>query len=262
MRKKFLKITIVAVLIIAMLNGIVNAFSFTATMTPSSTNVDPSAEFTIEVKVSNLDVGEKGINTLEAVLDYDTDVFEEIIDSSIDGINTWKSSYNAETKKILMHTEEFVKAEEQVFQITFKAKSDVEDGTVGEIKLTNIVASNSESDITASDVSTSITIGNANTNTTGNNTTNNTENTNRNTNRNAQVITPTVNSTRNNTVNNSVNNTNVNTYVPSYVNSSNSVNEEMPYTGIEDTLIYFIGAAIILSIVFYIKFEKVNKEMK
>ncbi len=262
MRKKFLKITIVAVLIIAMLNGIVNAFSFTATMTPSSTNVDPSAEFTIEVKVSNLDVGEKGINTLEAVLDYDTDVFEEIIDSSIDGINTWKSSYNAETKKILMHTEEFVKAEEQVFQITFKAKSDVEDGTVGEIKLTNIVASNSESDITASDVSTSITIGNANTNTTGNNTTNNTGNTNRNTNRNAQVITPTVNSTRNNTVNNSVNNTNVNTYVPSYVNSSNSVNEEMPYTGIEDTLIYFIGAAIILSIVFYIKFEKVNKEMK
>ena len=262
MRKKFLKITIVAVLIIAMLNGIVNAFSFTATMTPSSTNVDPSAEFTIEVKVSNLDVDEKGINTLEAVLDYDTDVFEEIIDSSIDGINTWKSSYNAETKKILMHTEEFVKAEEQVFQITFKAKSDVEDGTVGEIKLTNIVASNSESDITASDVSTSITIGNANTNTTGNNTTNNTENTNRNTNRNAQVITPTVNSTRNNTVNNSVNNTNVNTYVPSYVNSSNSVNEEMPYTGIEDTLIYFIGAAIILSIVFYIKFEKVNKEMK
>ena len=242
MRKKFLKITIVAVLIIAMLNGIVNAFSFTATMTPSSTNVDPSAEFTIEVKVSNLDVGEKGINTLEAVLDYDTDVFEEIIDSSIDGINTWKSSYNAETKKILMHTEEFVKAEEQVFQITFKAKSDVEDGTVGEIKLTNIVASNSESDITASDVSTSITIGNANTNTTGNNTTNNTGNTNRNTNRNAQVITPTVNSTRNNTVNNSVNNTNVNTYVPSYVNSSNSVNEEMPYTGIEDTLIYFIGA--------------------
>ena len=262
MRKKFLKITIVAVLIIAMLNGIVNAFSFTATMTPSSTNVDASAEFTIEVKVSNLDVGEKGINTLEAVLDYDTDVFEEIIDSSIDGINTWKSSYNAETKKILMHTEEFVKAEEQVFQITFKAKSDVEDGTVGEIKLTNIVASNSESDITASDVSTSITIGNANTNTTGNNTTNNTGNTNRNTNRNAQVITPTVNSTRNNTVNNSVNNTNVNTYVPSYVNSSNSVNEEMPYTGIEDTLIYFIGAAIILSIVFYIKFEKVNKEMK
>lgn len=262
MRKKFLKITIVAVLIIAMLNGIVNAFSFTATMTPSSTNVDPSAEFTIEVKVSNLDVGEKGINTLEAVLDYDTDVFEEIIDSSIDGINTWKSSYNAETKKILMHTEEFVKAEEQVFQITFKAKSDVEDGTVGEIKLTNIVASNSESDITASDVSTSITIGNANTNTTGNNTTNNTGNTNRNTNRNAQVITPTVNSSRNNTVNNSANNTNVNTYVPSYVNSSNSVNEEMPYTGIEDTLIYFIGAAIILSIVFYIKFEKVNKEMK
>lgn len=262
MRKKFLKITIVAVLIIAMLNGIVNAFSFTATMTPSSTNVDPSAEFTIEVKVSNLDVGEKGINTLEAVLDYDTDVFEEIIDSSIDGINTWKSSYNAETKKILMHTEEFVKAEEQVFQITFKAKSDVEDGTVGEIKLTNIVASNSESDITASDVSTSITIGNANTNTTGNNSANNSNsNTTGNSNRNT-VITPTVNSTRNNTVNNSVNNTNVNTYVPSYVNSSNSVNEEMPYTGIEDTLIYFIGAAIILSIVFYIKFEKVNKEMK
>ena len=56
MRKKFLKITIVAVLIIAMLNGIVNAFSFTATMTPSSTNVDPSAEFTIMLPMEETSV--------------------------------------------------------------------------------------------------------------------------------------------------------------------------------------------------------------
>ena len=67
------------------------------------------------------------------------------------------------------------------------------------------------------------------------------------------VVQPTVNNTANNVVNNT------NNVVPSYVNETNSTDSDIPYTGVEDTIIYFLGAAIILAIVFYIKFESVNK---
>lgn len=248
MRKKFLKVTIVVMLIACMYANIVNALSFTATMTPSSSNVEESTEFTISVKVSNLDVGSNGINTLSGTLNYDEDVFETISDNSIEGLNSWSPSYNSETKKITLTKTTFVKTEEQVFQVTFKTKSGLEEGTSGQIQFTGIVASNSESDITASDISTSISVGSETDTNTANvaNETNNTIIV-------PNVVQPTVNNTANNVVNNT------NNVVPSYVNETNSTDSDIPYTGVEDTIIYFLGAAIILAIVFYIKFESVNK---
>lgn len=244
MKKKFLKVTVAVMLLVLVYANIVNALSFTVSMTPSSSNVDPSNEFTISIKVSNLDVGENGINTISGILNYDEDIFETISDSSFDGINAWTHTYNSDTKKITLIKNTFVKTEEQVLQITFKTKSDVEDGKVGQIKLTEIVASNSESEITASDISTSITIGQeVNTNT--GNTSNNTGN---------LLIVPTNNTPTNKPVNNNI--------VSPVVNKTNTSDDDMPHTGVEDTVVYFLGAAVILAMIFYIKFEKVNKEMK
>lgn len=247
MKKKFLKVSIVAILLILVYATIVNALSFTVTMTPSSTNVNASNEFTVQIKIANLDVGEKGINTISGTLEYDEDVFEVISESSFDKTNAWNPTYNSDTRKITLIKGTFVKAEEQVLSITFKTKSDVEDGTVGQIKLRDIVASNSETEMSASDTSTSITVGQeSNTNTAN---VKNTEN---------LLITPT-NNVR--PANNTVENTN-HVAVPSYVNYVNETQDNMPHTGAEDTIIYFIGATVILAIVFYIKFESVNKELK
>lgn len=254
MRKKFLKVTVAVMLVICTFATIVNALSFTATMTPSSSNVEEATEFTIQVKVSNLDVGPNGINTISGILEYDTNVFETISDSSIEGLNSWSPSYNTDTQKITLTKTTFVKTEELVFQVTFKTKSELEDGTVGQIQFTDIMASNSETDITASDISTSISVGEEPVGNTANTTNENTGNTLIVPNINATV--PAVNNTVNNTTNNVVNNTN--RIVPGYVNQENSVREDMPHTGVEDTLVYFIGAAIILSIVFYIKFESLK----
>lgn len=262
MKKMLLKVTIIALLLVIMYSTIVNALSFTVAMTPSSSNVNPSTEFTVVIKVANLDVGANGINTLSGTLNYDEDVFETINDSSIDGENGWSCSYNAENKKLLLSKVPFVKREENVFRVTFKTKEDVEPGTTGKIEFVGVVAGNSENEITGSDISTTITIGGSDVpvanvtnevNTAGNliiRPTNNTANTN-----------PVANNVVNNVRNNTNVNTNSNTYVPGYLNQDNSTDENMPYTGIEDTLVYFIGAAIILAIVFYIKFEKVNKEI-
>lgn len=267
MKKKFLKISIIVMMFIFVYSTIVNALSFTATMTPSSTTVAESTEFTVSIKVSNLDVGSNGINSLSGYLDYDETVFETISDSSIDGLNSWSPTYTADSGRLTLTKNTFVKAEESVFQITFKTKSGVS-GKSGQISFSTIVASNSQDDISASDISTSITVG-SNTGNTANNTQNASTN-------NALVIYP-INNTATNTknttntantantsnTNKNTSNTTRNNAVSSYVNTANSTSEEdIPYTGAEDTVMYIMAVILAMAIIFYIKFEKINKEIK
>ena len=120
---------------------------------------------------------------------------------------------------------------------------------------TNIVASNSETEINASDISTKIVIGSDNTNTANVTNENNTG---------VLNIVPKT-STTNNTVNNIVNNTanNVSKNISKYnVVNNTSSEDDIPHTGVEDTILYIIIALIVVSIVFYIKFERVNKEIR
>ena len=245
MKKKFLKISIVLIMLIWVYSTVVSALSFTATMTPSSTTVAESTEFTISIKVSNLDVGSNGINTLSGYLKYDTSIFEVISDSSIEGLNSWKPTFNSENGKITLTKTTFVKSEESVFQITFKTKTGVS-GKSGTISYTNIHASNSEEDIVASDISTTITIGNVSQNNTAVNT--------------APSIVPIV--PANNTV--PVANTAKNNTVKSTYNvTTNSVSsDDIPYTGTEDTVMYVLIVVLALSMIFYIKFQRINKELK
>lgn len=286
MERKILKISIIAILLVCVCATIVSALSFSVTMTPSSKVVPASTEFTVEIKVSNLDVGANGINTLSGNLVYDNKVFETIGESSIEGRNGWSHSFNSENNgKITLTKTSFVKTDEEVFQVTFKTKSqeDLGENVKGLIQFKGISASNSASEITASDVSVEITIGEEDTTSGGtstnstievtptNNTTNQSNNnTNTNTSNGTIGITPT--NTNKNTTNTNVNtntnkitntNTNTNTNkVSPYVNSTNTTDESIPYTGAEDYIMYFIGAIIAIAIVFYIKFERINKEMK
>lgn len=284
MEKKILKIAIVMVLLVFVYSSVVNALSFTATMTPSKTTVPESTEFTVSVKVSNLDVGANGINSLSGYLKYDQSIFEKIGDTSIEALSGWSVSYNAENEKVALTKTSFVKTEESVFQVTFKTKSEIAEGKSGKIEFTNIVASNSASDINASDISITINIGEESTEegngSSGANVTGGTENKNttankanttisvstdkKNTNTNTNTNT---NANENKTTNTNTNkntnaNTNKSTVSGSYNNSTNTSAEDIPYTGAEDTLMIVMGAILILAFVFYIKFERINKEMK
>ncbi len=295
MERKILKIAIIAMLLVCVCATLVSALSFSVTMTPSKKVVPASTEFTVEIKVSNLDVGTNGINTLSGNLIYDDEVFETIGESSIEGRNGWSHSFNPENDgKITLTKMSFVKTDEEVFQVTFKTKSQEElKTTKGLIQFKGISASNSASEIIASDVSVEITIGeedssnDGNVNVTPNNTANNNNNNNNNNNKNTTNtsgnsigITPsntnknTTNTNTNkantntNTNTNKATNTNTNTNkntnkeVSPYVNSTNTTNDDIPYAGAEDYILYFIGAVVAIAIVFYIKFERINKEMK
>lgn len=256
MKKKILKITTIMIMFTLVYVSIVNALSFTATITPSSTTVAESTEFTVKIKVSNLDVGTNGINSLSGYLKYDKDVFETITDSSIDGLNGWSPAYSADSEKVTVTKPTFVKSEEEVFQVTLKTKTGVS-GKTGKIEFTNIVASNTDAEIQAQNVSTEITVGNVSENvlnTTGNNTIGLSTVINNTANKTNTIIT-------NNTTNTKTNKTTNNTpAISSVVN--NTTPNEITYAGAEDSIIYIMGAIIVLALVFYIKFEKVNKEIK
>ena len=308
MKKKILKITMILFMLILTCSTVANALSFTATITPSSTTVAESTEFTVSIKVSNLDVGQNGINALSGYLKYDTSVFEVITDSSIEGLNSWNPSFNSENGKITLTKTTFVKNEESVFQIAFKTKSGVS-GKKGTIAYTNILATNSEQEISAADISTTITIGtssneeenggnqqsgtnnngtssggsnnsgtssggsnNSGTSSSGSNNSGTSSGGSNNSGTssggsNTVTILP-GNTTNNGTSSSGSNNngtssnTTGNTLKNNY-NTTNSVTgESIPYTGTEDTLMYIIFVVMALAIVFYIKFQKINKELK
>lgn len=269
--KKFLSILLIIILMIFTMTVSVSGLSFTATMTPSATTVSEATEFTITVKVSNLDVGTNGINSLSGYLKYDTDVFDTISESSIEGLNSWNAKYDATTGKIELTKNTFVTSTQEVFQITFKTKTGVT-GKSGTISYSNIVASNSETNISATDISTAISVGTGTgtenpTNSVSNisvitantvgasNTTNNAVNISANTN--------IANNATNNVASNVANNT-TNNAVSSYVNTMTNTTSEsdMPKTGVNDTILMMIFGAIAVAIVFYIKIEKLNKDLK
>ncbi len=251
MKTKSLIIALIAVIIITLIPTEAAALSFTASMTTESTTVAESTEFTVKVKVSNIEAGVNGINSLAGYLSYDTKVFDAISESSINALNGWIVSYAAETGKITLYKNLFVKNEEEVFWITFRTKA----GTAGKkatIAYKSITASNSETDITATDVSTTITVGNtASPNSVNNITPKNV---------NVTPVTPVNNVPANKNVVNIapvVNNAPVNNQ-PAPV--ENKASEEVPYTGADDVVVRAIFVVLVIAAISYFKFQSLNDD--
>lgn len=259
MKKKLLLITLVILLIISMLTSVVNASSFTASMTSSRTTVPESTEFTITIKVSNIDAGERGINSISGILAYNNSVFETLTTTSIDSLNDWVVTYTPDTGKFTLYKNTFVKADEEVAQITLKTKSGTS-GKSGEIKCTQITAANNEGEITASDIATVITVGNVSSDGSGN-TTNNGGSTNQ---APQQIPMNTSKNTANNTNKNTnlAANTNTNR-VSSYVDTDNTVgttpDEDIPYTGTSDNIMRAIFVVLIIAGISYFKYESIKE---
>lgn len=265
MRKKVLLIVLVIALVIVMLIDTVSASSFTATMTASKTAVAESTEFTVTVKVSNIDAGSNGINSVSGIFNYDTKVFENITTSSISGLNGWQPNYFPDTGKIVLFKPTYAKNDEDVLQVTLKTKASTA-GKSGVISFKSVTASNSETDIPASDISTTITVGNASTGSDEGNTSSSTTPTN--TSGQPQTInTSTQPITR--PANNTVNNTTSNIVTPSTVNqSANNVTisnvqaeteSDIPYTGASDNIMRAIFVVLVIAGISYFKYESIKE---
>lgn len=254
MRKKLAVIITMIVLVAVSLATTVSAASFTASLTPSSTTVAESNEVVVTVRVSNLDVGTTGINTFEGVLSYSAQIFETISADSIEGNNGWQPAYNQETGKISMYKQGFLNEDADIFQITFKTKTNVT-GKTGDIKISDIKASNTGETIEAAPISTRITVGTPSEGNNMGNTSGNTTNTNKNISR-----INTTNTVGKNIADNTNTNRNVtSSYIDSTNNTTNTV-EDIPYTGVSDNVMRAIFVVLVIAGISYFKYESIKED--
>lgn len=147
-------------LIIALMSiiGIFNvayASSFNFNTSASASTLKPGDTVVISLNVSNIDVGESGINTIEAVLEYDENVFEPVLPTNFAGLNNWSITYNNEEgenkgKFVAVIVQEGVTEDQAIGNLTLKVKSEVEDQSTN-VTFKNIKTNDGENEITNTD---------------------------------------------------------------------------------------------------------------
>ena len=163
MRKTIKIILSILILMVFFIPLYVQADSFKFNATADKTKVEPGDEVVITLKLSDINAGELGINTVEAILSYDSTVFEEVTQSNFKSLNNWSLTYNGEETeqkgKILgVIISSGVTEDQTIGTITLKVKEGAKDRTTT-IKLTNIATNNGQDMIKETDKTIYIEIG-------------------------------------------------------------------------------------------------------
>ena len=154
------KLGIVVILMIAMvialMPGMVQADSFKFGAKADKTSLKEGDTVTITLSVGSINAGELGINTFEAMLSYDKNIFEEVTESDFSPSNKWSITYNGNYStnagKILgMILSSGVKEDQTVGTLKLKVKSGVGEISNTTVKLTEITTNNGSDLITDTD---------------------------------------------------------------------------------------------------------------
>ena len=239
MKKISISIATIIFLIALLIPKYSMADSFTFVATPSKTNILPGEEITITLSIKDIDVGVNGINTVEAVFEYNETLFETITQSSFTGLNNWSITYNSENtaqkgKMLGIIIASGVTTEQEIATVKVRVKNTVTltADLATNIKIKNIATNNGREIITDTDKTIPLTIkssvvnenennnnNNENNNNENNNNTNNNENNNNENNNNENNNN---NNTNNNENNNNTNNNNTNNNNTNNNNTNNN----------------------------------------
>lgn len=230
--KKTVKLLIITILLLLLLPVTVKADSFNLNVTANKTSLKPGDTVEINLNLSNINAGELGINTLEAVLEYDSNVFEEVTQSSFSSLNNWSITYNNEDtenkgKFLAVIVVAGVKENQDIGKITLKVKNGVKD-TNTTVKIKNITSNNGQELIKENDKQVTFKVGTPQQNT-----------------NNTQTNTPVINTG--------------NTSSGITVQNENLSPSKLPQTGIGN-YIFFIcfGILIIVAAIGYGRYRKMN----
>ena len=165
MRRTIKIVAIIMIFMIFLMPIYVQADSFKFNAISDKTQVQPGEEVVITLNLSDIDAGELGINTVEATLSYDTNIFEEVTQEDFKSLNNWSLTYNGEKKKqkgkiLGVIIASGVTEDQTIGTITLKVKEGVEYQTTT-INLTNIATNNGTDIINEEDKSISLEIGTA-----------------------------------------------------------------------------------------------------
>ena len=239
MERKKIVITLLTVLVVMflMVGKSFAAGSYSASLTPNNSKTSKGSEVKVTLKLSGIIV-DGGINALTATLKYDSDVLS-LKKSDVKGMNDWSVTYNEDNNKLAIDSGEPVTEDTEIATFTFKV-NDSTSATTAAIQLVSIAAGNSSisEEVKISDITTNISIGTS--------------------------INPSTSPSESpsaspveNTTNRVVNNT------PSENKTSNSTttkNEAMPYTGAENYVLPLMLALVVLGIVSFVNYKKIESK--
>lgn len=250
--KKIVKLILVLCMTIFIMGNVYAALSCEVSVQASKIEVSKNEEFTVDFNLSNIQ-SERGIISLGATLEYNKDSLELV---KMEGKNGWETpvegvSYNPSKGKIAITRSGLGKKDETVFTATFKVKENskqnllitlknitVADGTLpAKIKLTyqNIIVKDGESNPVPTPGT------DDDTNTSNNNT-------------NSNLVENKVNNNKNTNKSTTITNTVTN-------NSTNKAN--LPKAGETMTRIFMIliAFAVLIAVIFFIKFKTIDKKI-
>ena len=122
------------------------ADSFNFTVEADKDEIKQGETVTLSLKLSDIDAGELGINTVEGKLSYDEKVFEKVSKSSFTELNNWRITYNDEEKEskgkfVGVLFQIGTKKNQEIGQIKLKVKENI-DVSETTIKVTDIATNN------------------------------------------------------------------------------------------------------------------------
>ena len=140
-------IGIIFMLVILITINVQASNSLKAVMQSSKEELKKTEEVEITLKLDEYQDIKNGINAYKATLEYDSDVFEEVLESNFVCKNNWEMlKYNKDTKEFIAIKKAGSKVPEDVVTITLKVKEEVEP-KVTEVKTKDIVTSDGKKDI-------------------------------------------------------------------------------------------------------------------
>ena len=125
--KKWKKIAILSIIMVS-LTGIVSASSFDVGVNPTEVTAKQGESIEVKVDLKDIDMKEKGINTLEGYINFDEDVIENV---EVETKNDWQIEYNKDSnsdlygKFLMVKDIEGIKENEEVLTLKIKVKDKV-----------------------------------------------------------------------------------------------------------------------------------------
>ena len=125
---KFIIILIITMILMVISSNFSNAYSFKFEAIADKSSIAQGDTVTITFSVNDIDAGEYGINTLDAMFHYDKNVFEKVETKSFKSINNWTINYNDDYRedegKILgLIMVAGVKENQDICKVTLKVKN-------------------------------------------------------------------------------------------------------------------------------------------
>ena len=125
--KKLGLIMILSIIMVS-LTGIVSASSFDVGVNPIEVTAKQGESIEVKVDLKDIDMKEKGINTLEGYINFDEDVIENV---EVETKNDWQIEYNKDSnsdlygKFLMVKDIEGIKENEEVLTLKIKVKDKV-----------------------------------------------------------------------------------------------------------------------------------------